>query len=320
MPAYDQLRSRLADKEVIILDGAIGTQLQSMGVPVDNRAWAALALIETPETVQAMHKLYIDVGAEVITTNTFPAARHNLEGLGAGERTAELNQLAVRLAREACAAAEQDRPLYVAGSISSFGIAVGGSQGSAEFYAEHFGGIADLTEQQARANLKEQAQILADAGCDLLIAEDTGNTTQRQWVTEACVATGLPVWVGFRCGMDRDGTLTTGYYCEEPMEGNFASVLAIGGEVATIFHSHLDATLAAIPLLKQEWQGPIGVYPEGEREDYVDAAKDPETKAVTPEEFIAFARACVAEGVQIVGGCCGIELEHMRGLRAALEA
>ena len=54
---------------------------------------------------------------------------------------------------------------------------------------------AHLFGEQARANLKEQAEILADAGVDFLISESTGSNLQRKWVVEACVATGLPLLI-----------------------------------------------------------------------------------------------------------------------------
>ena len=56
MTDYANLRLRLEDREVILLDGAIGTQLQSMGVPMDNNAWCALALETHPFTVRRMHE------------------------------------------------------------------------------------------------------------------------------------------------------------------------------------------------------------------------------------------------------------------------
>ena len=101
MSEYDGLQQRLDNKEVIILDGAIGTQLQAMDVPMNSYAWAATALHTSPYTVKRMHENYIDAGVDVITVNTYSSARHNLEPLGLGDLTAELNLRAVMLAQEA---------------------------------------------------------------------------------------------------------------------------------------------------------------------------------------------------------------------------
>ncbi len=80
-----------------------------------------------------------------------------------------------------------------------------------------------------------------------------------------------------------------------------------------------DGPIAELPIARQAWDGPLGVYPEAEREDYVDTHRDSaESQHVSPEDFVAFAQRAVGQGVQLVGGCCGIELEHIRPLRDAL--
>ena len=90
MGDYSKLKARLDNREVILLDGAIGTQLQSMGVPMSHRAWAGIALKDYPFTVRRMHENYIKAGVDIITVNTYPSARHNLEPLGFGDMTPAL--------------------------------------------------------------------------------------------------------------------------------------------------------------------------------------------------------------------------------------
>ena len=72
MPEYKDLKERIDRGETIILDGAIGTQLQSMGAANDPYCWAAIANHSHPYTVRKMHEDYIKAGAEIITTNTLP--------------------------------------------------------------------------------------------------------------------------------------------------------------------------------------------------------------------------------------------------------
>ena len=119
MSQFNALQKRLDHGDVIILDGAIGTQLQEMGLPIYQIAWAATALHTHPSTVQLMHESYVKAGADVITTNTYASARHNLEPIGLGELTGELNRRAVLLAREARDKAAGGRPVLIAGSISN---------------------------------------------------------------------------------------------------------------------------------------------------------------------------------------------------------
>ena len=86
-----------------------------------------------------------------------------------------------------------------------------------------------------------------------------------------------------------------------------------------MFQSTVEATDAALSVVKQRWQGPIGVYPEADRPDYVQRYRDHnvETK-MSPADFVTWAQGCVQQGVQIIGGCCGIELEYIQPLREAL--
>ncbi len=318
MSDYANLRTRIEGREVIILDGAIGTQLQRMEVPMSHDAWAAIALESHPFTVRRLHELYIDAGVDVITTNTYSSARHNLVPLGLGDRMHELNLRAVMLAQDARDRRATERPVWIGGSVSNYGLMAGSESGWKDF--RYFRHRLETSDDQARANLREQAEILAEAGVDFLIAEPTGSTVQRRWVFEACLATGLPVWSGFKCHQDStDSSLKVGYRSGEAFDAEFASLAALGGEVVTVFHSPVDATDDALAVVKAHWSGPIGIYPEAEREDYVDANRDYSVPTkLTPEEFVARAQRWVSEGVQVIGGCCGVELEYIRPLREAL--
>ncbi|MGH6927871.1 MAG: homocysteine S-methyltransferase family protein [Dongiaceae bacterium] len=318
MSDYQTLAARLAAGEVVILDGAVGTQLQKMGVPMSGLAWAATALHTHPYTVRLLHEHYIRAGVDIVTVNSYSAARHNLVPLGLGDMTRELNLRAAVLAQEARDRCARERPVYVAGSVSNYGLRTGveTSPKGVGFFTER----VEWTEAASKANLREQAEILADSGVDLLLAESTGGTTHRKWVLEACLATGLPVWVGFKCHLDAPGAAPkVGYHSDEPLTASFEEVVALGGSVVTIFHSPIAATDAALPLVRSRWKGPIGIYPEAERKDYVAVHKDAnEPDHVSPAEFVAKAKDWVGRGVQVIGGCCGIELDHIRPLREAL--
>ena len=318
MSEYPKLKSRIDDREIIILDGAIGTQLQSMGVPMNQTAWASAALETHPFTVRRMHENYIAAGVDVITTNTYPSARHNLEPLGLGDKVKELNLRGVMLAQDARDRCAKERPVYIAGSVSNYGMMAGAEPGWRDY--AYFAGRSVTSNEQAMDNLREQAEILVEAGVDFLIAESTGSTTQRRWVFEACRATGLPVWSGFKCRLDED-QLKVGYRSDEAFDENIDDVLGVAGDVVSVFHSSVASTEAAIPIIQQHWDGPLAVYPEADRHDYVHTYRDNSTEtSITPEEFVAKAKTWVANGVQIVGGCCGVENDYIRPLRDALPA
>ncbi len=313
MSDYANLERRMAEREVILLDGAIGTRLQTMGVPMSGFAWAATALESHPFTVRRMHEQYIAAGADIITTNSYASARHNLEPLGLGDQTVEFNLRAAMLARDARDRMAKERPVLIAGSVSNFGIRVA-CEGDYERRR------SETSEAQAQANLRQQAEVLAEAGVDFLLAESTGGSTHRKWVVEACAATGLPVWTGFKVRFDEGEEVPRlGYSSSQTFEDGFDEAMAVGGSVACIFHSPIAATDAALDVVRAKWQGPICVYPEAERKDYVQTYRNRKVPTpVTPDEYIAWATDRVAAGVQVVGGCCGIEIEHIRPLRDAL--
>jgi S-methylmethionine-dependent homocysteine/selenocysteine methylase len=314
MTQFKALEERIDRGEVVILDGAVGTQLQQMGVPIQQTAWAAVALKTHPSTVQLMHELYIKADIDILTTNTYAAARHNLEPLGMGDLTGELNRRAVLLAREARDKAARGRPVLIAGSISNFGMATSGEAMASLRNRSRF------TEEQLRANLREQADLLVEAGVDFLLAESTGTNTHRKWVSDACKSTGMPFWVGFKCRRDPDEpAVRTGYLSRDKFADVVGDVMSHGGSVLSIFHSSVDDTTAALKIALDKWPGPVGAYPDAERKDYMAPTKNPSVEnKISPEEFVRQARGWVESGVQIIGGCCGYGLPYIRGLRDGL--
>ncbi|MGH9172744.1 MAG: homocysteine S-methyltransferase family protein, partial [Vicinamibacterales bacterium] len=120
-PIYQSLEARWARGEVTVLDGGIGSELQAMGYPPDdgqpragvNFTWGSMALYDAPEIVKAMHRRYVDAGADILLTDTFLFHRCVMleqDGdLAVPPKTwHEKAKLAVRLAREA--AGEGGRP------------------------------------------------------------------------------------------------------------------------------------------------------------------------------------------------------------------
>ena len=314
LSSYRDLKERIDAGDILILDGAVGTELQALGVSIGVEAWSGTAQHTHPDTVRFMHERYIRAGVDIVTTNTYSTARHCLEPIGLGGLTRELNLRAVVLAEEARARAAGGRPVYIAGSVSNYGILSGG-----EALPERLeGGWSALDEDTIRANLHEQARILAESGVDLLLAESTGATEHRRWVVEACLATGLPTWPGFKAHAGEGGALLTGHTSDEPFTDGLDAILPLGGDVMAIFHTTVDATGETLPLLRDRWSGPIAVYPDADRTDYVDAQADASVaNRDTPEAFVGHARRWVEQGAQIVGGCCGFGVAYIEPLREA---
>ena len=314
MTQYKGLAERINRGEVIILDGAVGTELQEMGLPIYHTAWAATALNTHPASVEIMHERYIKAGADIITTNTYASARHNLEPLGLGDLTGELNRRAVLLARKARESTARDRPVLIAGSISNFGMRTGGEDMMSLRHRSRY------TDEQLKANLSEQAELLVEAGVDFLLAESTGTNTHRKWVSDACRSTGAPFWVGFKCHRDAEGAaVKTGYLSSDRFADVLDDVMSHGGALLNVFHTGIADTTAALEIARERWQGPLGAYPDAERKDYMTVTRDRSVEnRFSPEEFAAHARKWVELGVQVIGGCCGYGPRYIRPLRDAL--
>src|ERR1700753_2876788 len=97
---------------VAILDGAMGTELERRGVPMDAAAWRGLANLTAIDEVRAIHDENIAAGADVITTNTFMSGPGPMDRAGAGDRFCDGIRAAVRAADEAAEAA--GRPVAIA--------------------------------------------------------------------------------------------------------------------------------------------------------------------------------------------------------------
>lgn len=308
------LARRLAAGDVIVLDGGVSTELQRRGVPVDRISWFGSANLDHIDVVQAVHEDYIRAGADVIIANTHSTNRAGLEPAGLGDRVEEANRRAVEAAIRARQVAA-DRPVVVAGSISSFIPAAMGSD--------------DHTDLRSLETYREQATILADAGVDVIALEMMDSTSYGLAAIEAAVETGLPVWLGMspvRFPSGRLGTYSADKPCIMPEEDPNApdafrelvkAYAGVRGGLAAVFLMHvtLDVVTEALGVVRDLIPDlPLGVYAEvGE---YV--APNWVFGDISPEDYLREARGWVDGGVQLVGSCCGTGPDHTRALASGL--
>ena len=139
----------------MLCDGAMGTLLYAQGIFI-NRCYDELNLSQ-PETIRAIHREYVQAGADIIETNTFGANSFRLARHGCAEQMAEVNRAGARLAREAAKA----NNVFVAGSIGPLGIRI-----------EPLG---KTSREEAREAFREQiAAITSEGLIDVLILETFG--------------------------------------------------------------------------------------------------------------------------------------------------
>ena len=310
MTPIEQLEARARAGGPIILDGANGSELQRLGARMDDGLWCARALEDAPELVHEVHRRYIDAGADVITTNSFSATREAMQRHGLSARFEDWNRRSARVARDERDKSPRAEAIAVAGSVSSYG---------------HFGRFDD---DVLSGHFRAQAGILADEGVDLLILETLGS---RMRVVKAMVAAtldlGLPVWVSLSCARNREtGALMFGI--EESREASgltrehgafdeaVRDVMAVGGSALLMMHSTFDVTEDAVRIMRKSYSGPVGAYPNAgywKRPNWVFVDQLP------PDEYLVGAGRWVEAGATIVGGCCGVGVEHIRALAEGLK-
>ncbi|MEM7254256.1 MAG: homocysteine S-methyltransferase family protein [Pseudomonadota bacterium] len=303
------VQARLDQGRVVLLDGAIGTELERLGAPMHDSVWCGHALESHPELVAEVHRRYIAAGADVITANTYATGGYALEKAGLANKRTVWNRVAVDLALRARAEHAGDRPVAIAGSVSTFET---WDHCVASDLAPHFA---------------EQAETLVDAGVDLLIVEALASPAD---VVYAAVASsrdrGVPVWAAISCLRARDSDqLMLGSQESEHQEkpprwfepyGPVAKrVIAMGADAVLCMHSELTITNQAVQVLRAHHRGPIGAYPNA---GYWAKPNWSFIDNVSPEDYLGHAREWLISGATIVGGCCGIGPEHIAMLNDGL--
>ena len=342
MSKYAVLKSRLDSGDVIILDGAIGTELQAMGVPMDPASWCGPANYTHSATVRKMHERYIRAGAEIITTNTFNTLRPALEASGYGELVREVNTRAVDAALDARDRAAGDKPVYIAGSISCR-IPIRDRRTGTLLGGTGYGYGASLSVEELQFHAREQAEVLAECGVDFFLIETLwADNESRAIAAEAAKSTGLPVWVAFTASMGPDGQTVRMDFAddrsysvgigmpmwtstwrtvddEKPLSAAVNEIAAIGPDVLGVFHSRLDDTTKALQVVLDAWSGPVMAYPDAGRQDYLDTKQNASVvNEESTQELQREAAKWVGMGAQVIGTCCGFGPGYVNGLNGAL--
>ena len=317
------LDDKLRNQEIIVLDGAVGSEIERFGGAMSSSAWCGVANKTHPQVVRRVHEEYIRAGADIVTTNTFTTNRHVLAAAGLADETVSITTRAVELAREAVNNVSPSRPIAVAGSMSNMSAWIPGTVSSDPRFLP--------TPEEEMENYREQAQTLAAAGVDLILMEMMTDTEQSSRLITAAMETGLPVWIGTSCSLLSDGSLSAwNQRMEEPADRlspervetsyinkknrSYASLIetmmSFNPQVMGVMHSTVENTDPGITALFEQWNGPVTVYPESSSmQARLGAAHE-----IDPAAFAVHCRNWVERGVQIIGGCCGTTIEHIRAM------
>ncbi len=297
MTGISFIEDKLQQGQILLLDGATGTELEKRGVPMNSKAWSAEAIITHPEIIQAVHEDYIRAGVDIITVNSFSTARHMLLPAGLTGQFRHLNLEAVKLAFHAREMAAST-PVAIAGSIAP-----------TTFCSDPTKCYPPLSE--AYSWYVEQAELLAVSGVDILLIEMIEDIEQGTLAVKAACSTGLPVWLGFSCRRGDAGEMMLWERGQTLAEGVDA-IAGIGGTAAFIMHTEVADTVEAFSILKSRWQGTLGVYAHS---GHFVMPNWKFNDVISPAAYAREAGGWIRSGARIIGGCCGIGPAHISELK-----
>ena len=289
-------RERLASGRPLLLDAAMGTELQRRDADTTLPLWSARPLLKDPELVWTVHGDEVSAGADILTADTFRTHARSLAKGGLGERSGELTAKAIQLAHQAAAA--PGREVFVAGSLSPL----------EDCYRP------DLTpddESLAREH-EAQARFLAEAGVDLILAETHNSIREAEAALRAAKATGLPVVLSLVT--DGEGRLLSGERIADAARvllSHAPEVLGINCVPAVRLAGDLALLAEAAPGMPLAAYGNLGLPADDKGWSF--------TEELSPEEYATHARRWLDLGARIVGGCCGTTPEHTRALRKLID-
>jgi homocysteine S-methyltransferase len=294
----DPIQGLLQKQKLVVLDGAMATELEQRGCDLNDPLWSARVLIEEPDLIRQVHADYFAAGADVATTASYQATFEGFAKRGIDhEGAVALMRKAVALACEARDAFWADpanrvgrsRPL-VAASVGPYGAML--ADGSE--YRGHY----DLDEEQLMAFHRPRLRVLIESGADLLACETLPCLAEARALARLLAEfPGVSAWISFSC---RDGESNSQgerfAACVAALDG-FEQVVAVGLNCTAP-----QFVCALLDSARGVTRKPLLVYPNsGESYDAVHKCWHGIRDA---GQFVEAARDWFAHGARLIGGCC----------------
>ncbi len=319
--------TRLAAERILVLDGAMGTMIQSYGLserdfrgelladhPLDLKGNNDLLCLTRPDVISEIHRGYLDAGADIITTNTFNGTSVSQSDYGTEHLVQDINFAAARLARKAAdetTATNPEQPRFVAGSLAPTNRTCSISPDVND------PALRNITFADLVVAYTEEAEALLDGGVDILMIEtvfDPLNAKAAVFAVRNLLekrgCADMPVWVSGTI-TDASGRTLTGQTPEafwislsHADPAIFGLNCALGPEAMGPFIEEVaavaDTLVSAHP--NAGLPNELGGYDQG------------------PDEMAQILAGYCAEGMlNVVGGCCGTTADHIAAIAGAVQ-
>ena len=323
---------RLEDSRPMVYDGGFGSELFKGRIELTN---SALANELHPAAVVDIHSAYIEMGTDVIGTNTFVASPLHLEMAGKeGTQAGTIARLAMEHARTAVEKSGME--VYIAGSIGPSPGAIESDAGDTVF------GIAD---GKVRAAHEQVIHALAETGADLICIETMFSAKEAAIVADVARKTGLPVAINLTCKYTKDRKtgemiyrtdwghsadslldfLSSGEFSDGDNLLDHVHVIGMncGAETRWVEHTGMSYAINGMRQFRKamEARGIEGIklmaYPNAGLPQ-LERKTGRTTYSLTAEDMAASVPNLIDAGAYVVGGCCGTGPSHIRAFRGML--
>ena len=282
---------RLNAGEILVADGATGSNLQKMGLkpgrpPED-------LIIDNPDIILNLARSFAEAGSDIVLTCTFGGTRMRMKDSKYQDRTPEVNIRAAELARKAASGRS--------------GVMVAGSMGPVGALIKPYG---PLEAEDVKATFAEQAKALADGGVDLLLIETMFALEETTAAFEgARSVTDLPIVVSF--SYDRGTRSMMGVKPKDVIKKYSEMGAALVG-------ANCGTTLENMEAVVKEYAATVPSFPLWVKPNAGVPRMDIETEQgvydMSPEDMAAYSLKYVELGARVVGGCCGNTPEHVAAI------
>ena len=292
-------------KRPLIIDGAMGTQLQQRDKDIPLEAWEGLEgcnellNVTAVDVMESIFSAYLTAGADLITTNTFGSFSWVLDEYGIGHRAYELSRAGAEIVRKKCDEfSTPQQPRYVLGSIGP---------------GTKLPSLGHIHYDVMFEGYKECALGLIDGGTDIFLLETCQDPLQIKVALHACDAAskerGVEIPIMVSVTIELAGTMLIGTDATtiaailEPFD-----IISLGFNCGT----GPDQVKKHVKTLSEVWGKPISIHANAglpqNRGGYTYYPMGPDEFADKQEEFLEF------DGVSFLGGCCGTTPQHIRAL------